>query len=113
MTWYKRYLDTWGTPDVDAVLTFFTDDAFYEDTTIKHSATGKEQVRRFVQASFDNVPDARFELVRGFDDGESYTIEWVMHPMAVRGVSVGRLRDGKICENRDYWNGALFTVPNT
>ena len=22
-------------------------------------------------------------------------------------------RDGKICENRDYWNGAAFKVPNT
>ena len=35
------------------------------------------------------------------------------HPIDVPGVSVGRLRDGKICSNRDYWNGAAYKVPNT
>jgi hypothetical protein len=51
--------------------------------------------------------------VRGVDDGTSYTIEWVMQPMGVRGASIGLLRDGKIAENRDYWNGKAFDVPNT
>jgi ketosteroid isomerase-like protein len=31
-----------------------------------------------------------------------------MHPMELRGVSVGTLRDGRISANRDYWNGATF-----
>lgn len=112
-TWYEQYLQSWDSLDVDRVLEWITDDAYYEDTTINHSATGKDQVRRFVQASFENVPEARFEFVHGVDDGSAYAIEWVMQPMGVRGVSFGRLRDGKICENRDYWNGALFDVPNT
>lgn len=38
--------------------------------------------------------------------------EWVMHPMNVRGVAVGQLRDGKITVNRDYWNGAKYAIPN-
>jgi ketosteroid isomerase-like protein len=111
--WYEDYLNSWATLDVDQVLAFFTDDLSYEDTTIKHGATGIEQFRKFVKASFRNVPDARFEFVRGHSDGEGYSIEWIMHPMGVAGVSVGRLRDGKISENRDYWNGAAYTVPNT
>lgn len=37
--------------------------------------------------------------------------EWVMHPMNVRGVAVGQLRDGKITVNRDYWNGAKYAIP--
>jgi hypothetical protein len=36
-----------------------------------------------------------------------------MHPMGVRGVSVGTLQDGRIRSNRDYWNGAAYQVPNT
>lgn len=36
-----------------------------------------------------------------------------MQPMNVQGVSIGKLRDGKISEQRDYWNGAAFAMPNT
>jgi hypothetical protein len=111
--WFEEYLDAWNVQDTDAVVGWFTDDGFYEDTTLGHSATGAAGIRRFVQASFENVSNARFEFVRGFDDGSSYAIEWVMQPMGVRGVSYGTLRDGKIAENRDYWNGKAFDVLNT
>ena len=112
-TWYEQYLAAWDSLDIEQVLAWIGDDPYYEDTTIGHSAKGTKQVRNFIAASFENVPDARFEFVNGVDDGESYAIEWVMHPMGVRGVSFGKLVDGKIVENRDYWNGKLFDVPNT
>ena len=110
---FADYLASWDTNDPDAVLAFFTDDIEYEDTTIGHGASGLKQMRRFVQASFDNVPDASFDYVDHHSTGDAYAIEWVMQPMNVRGVSVGKLRDGKICENRDYWNGAAYTIPNS
>ena len=110
-TWYERYLASWETLDVDAVISWFAPDATLEDTTLGHGATGHDQLRRFVAASFANVPDGRFDFVDGFDDGESYAIEWVMQPMGVRGVSFGKLRDGLIIEHRDYWNGKLFELP--
>src|SRR6266508_7001651 len=103
---FTDYLSAWDGLDVERVVAFFTGDIVFEDTTVGHKASGPRQIRRFVQASFDNVPDARFEYVRHFATDSDYAIEWVMQPMNVRGVSVGRLRDGKICENRDYWNGA-------
>jgi hypothetical protein len=78
-----------------------------------HTATGSKQMRHFIRASFDNVPDARFEYVGHVNTDTDFAVEWVMHPMNVRGVSIGKLRDGKICEQRDYWNGAAFKVPNT
>lgn len=112
-TWYEEYLAAWDALDVEGVLSWVTDDAEYEDTTIGEKAVGRDSVRKFVEASFKNVPEARFEFVSGHDDGERYAIEWIMQPMGVRGASVGRLRDGKISCNRDYWNGALFKVPNT
>ncbi len=112
-SWFERYLASWESLDVEAVLAWFTDDIEFEDTTLGHGASGIGQMRKFVKASFRNVPDGRFEFVRGHDNGVGYAMEWIMQPMNVRGVSIGQLRDGKICNNRDYWNGALFTVPNT
>jgi ketosteroid isomerase-like protein len=110
---FEDYLDSWATLDIEKVMAFFHEDIVYEDTTIGHGAKGTKQMRRFVQGSFDNVPDARFEHVGHHSTGTDYAIEWIMHPMNVRGVSIGKLRDGKIIENRDYWNGAAFKVPNT
>jgi hypothetical protein len=110
---FADYLAAWETLDVDKVMAFFTDDIEYRDMTIRHGAKGAEKMRRFVAASFANVPDARFEYLRHHSTGTHYAIEWIMHPMGVEGVSVGELRDGRICRNRDYWNGAVYKVPNT
>jgi ketosteroid isomerase-like protein len=110
---FKDYLDAWATNDIDAVAAFFTDDIAYEDTTIKHRAAGMKQMRRFIEGSFTNVPDAYFDYVGHVSDGESYAIEWIMQPMNVPGVSIGKLRDGKISANRDYWDGKAYKVPNT
>lgn len=110
---FKTYLDAWATEDVEAVLAFFHDDVRYEDTTLGHGATGMKQMRRFVTASFTNVPGAHFDYVGHHSTGTEYAIEWVMQPQNVRGVSIGKLLDGKIIENRDYWDGAKYKVPNT
>jgi ketosteroid isomerase-like protein len=109
---FEDYLAAWDTLDVDKVMEYFTDDIVYQDTTLGHGARNAKQMRRFVQASFDNVPEARMKYVSHFCAGDDYVYEWVMNPMQIPGVSVGKLRDGKICENRDYWDGAKFTVPN-
>ena len=111
--YFQDYFAAWDRLDLDAVLAFFTDDVVYEDTTIKHGATGTKQMRRFVQASFDNVPDATFEYVGHVMTDTDFAVEWVMQPMNVRGVSIGTLRNGKIATQRDYCNGAAFAVPNT
>lgn len=100
---FAHYLHAWDTLDVDTVMAFFTD-IVYEDTTIGHGGTGEQQVRRFVRASFENVPEARFEYVGHLNTDTDYAIEWIMQPMGVCGVSIGKLRDGKISENRDDWN---------
>jgi ketosteroid isomerase-like protein len=108
--WFKEYLDSWGTKDVDRVTDWVTDDVEFEDVGAGHKVTGKDKVAKFVAASFAAVPDATFDFVGGEELGDAYYMEWVMQPMGIRGVSVGRRRDGKIAVNRDYWNGKLLDV---
>jgi hypothetical protein len=60
-------------------------------------------------------------------DGDSFSAEWTMsgtndgadpelglpatgHRFAIPGVSVGRCRDGKTAENRDYYNLAAYLM---
>jgi ketosteroid isomerase-like protein len=106
--WIEEYLGAWGGTDVEKVMDWMTDDIDFEDVTMGHRNVGKGRVRRFVAACFEQVPDARFEVVGSSLHDDGYWVEWIMQPMGVRGASVGRLRDGKIAYNRDYWNGAAF-----
>lgn len=107
-TWFEEYLAAWDSLDVERVLEWMTDDIVYEDTTLGEVARGTKQMRKFAEASFRNVPDARFEFLGGHDDGTSFAMEWIMHPMGVQGATVGSLRNGKVSAHRDYWNGAKF-----
>jgi ketosteroid isomerase-like protein len=110
---FQDCLAAWASDDVDKVLAFYHDDIVYEDTTIAHKATGMKHMRYFVKASFTNAPGAYFDYVSSHTDGTGFAMEWIMQPMNVRGVSIGKLQDGKISEQRDYWDGRKFTVPNT
>jgi ketosteroid isomerase-like protein len=109
--YFTSYFDAWDNLDLERVMAFFAEDIVYEDTTVGAIARGTEQMRKFVKDSFRRVPDARFEFVHAFSTGTDYAMEWVMQPMGVRGLSIGKMHDGKITENRDYWNGALFQIP--
>ena len=109
--WYDEYYDAWSKGDVDTIVKWVTDDVVFEDTTMGHVSTGSHQFRKFVEICFERVPDASYELVEIQSMGDTYWAEWIMHPMGVRGASVGKTRDGRIAENRDYWNGAVFEPP--
>jgi ketosteroid isomerase-like protein len=110
---FRSYFDAWGSLDPERVIAFFTDDVSFEDTTLGHRVRGTERMRRFVQASFDRMPDARFDYVGHVATETDFALEWVMQPIQVRGLSIGTLRNGKISSQRDYWDGSKFTLPES
>ncbi|CAB4581376.1 unannotated protein [freshwater metagenome] len=107
-SFFHRYLSAWGARDVDALMAFFTDDVVFRDTTTGHGATGSAKMRRFAEASFASYPDSHFELRTHVCDGTTFAMEWVMRPGDIPGVSFGRIIDGRIAEQRDYWDGRLL-----
>jgi SnoaL-like domain len=110
---FRAYYAAWESLDLERVLDHFADDIEFEDVVVGAKATGLRQMRRFVQGSFDRVPEARFDYVGSHSTGTDYAVEWIMQPIGIRGVSIGRLNAaGKIAAQRDYWNGALFTLPD-
>jgi len=103
-TWFEDYLKSWETNDPDQVAAFVCDDVEFEDVGAGHRLTGRQHMVKFAAKSFELVRGATFDYVGGEQLGDHYHFEWVMQPMGVRGVSVGKLRDGKIAWQRDYWN---------
>ncbi len=108
--WIVSYFEAWSGGDTDAVVAFMTDDVEFEDVTAGHRNVGKARVRAFVAACHEQVPGVRYEVVTSEAFGDAYFVEWVMQPVGLRGASVGKLRDGLIVRNHDYWNGAAFDI---
>ncbi|MGY1642671.1 nuclear transport factor 2 family protein [Geodermatophilus sp. SYSU D00703] len=124
--WLRSYTAAWNAHDAGAVTEQMTDDVVYVDLGTGERFEGRAAVRAFVER-LDREFSSNYRLEPGqfLVDGGSFAAEWQMSgvkdrggeqfpatdkPFEIRGVSVGRLRDGKIAENRSYWNLAGYLV---
>jgi steroid delta-isomerase-like uncharacterized protein len=122
------YAAAWNAHDAAAVTSFMTEDVIYEDVPLGRRFQGRAAVQEFVASMANTLStDYSFELTRSLVDGDRIAGTWTLsgtHDRAdeqmglpatgrhfeVRGVSVGRLLDGRIAENTDYWDMAGFLV---
>ena len=115
----REYLGAWNAHDAERIVTYFTDDAKYEDVAMGQVSIGKDEIREFAQSMFRSTPDVNFELLSLFVTGDSIASEWVMtgtqtgdmpglpatgRSFSIRGASVGELAGDKIKRNSDYWS---------
>ena len=124
--WIQQYLDAWNSHDCGKVAAFMAEDATYEDLALGQIHKGRDDIKAFVEEAEQFSRDYRFVSVTEQQSGDSYAFEWEMagtntgeagglpatnKPYRIRGVSIGRLNgDGKIQENRDYWNMADYLI---
>lgn len=126
--WIRSYMDAWTAHDPSAVVGCMTDDVVYVDLGVGERMEGRSAVSDFAASMEPHFSsDYRFDLGRVLVTGDSYAAEWTMsgthdgadeqrglpatgHRFEIPGVSVGRLRDGKIAENTDYYNLASFLM---
>jgi len=102
-----------------------TDDVIYVDLGSGERYEGRPAVSDFIdRAEREFSTDYHFEWGQFIADEESFAVEWVMSGVndranerfpvtgkrfEIRGASVGRLRNGKIAENKN-WNRADYLV---
>jgi steroid delta-isomerase-like uncharacterized protein len=102
-------LDAFNAHDVDAILSFFTEDCVL-DTPRGQRFAGKEQVRKGFQARFDGIPDIVYGEARHFTCGDRGASEWTIRghqatgePIEVRGCDLFEFSDGKISRKDSFW----------
>src|SRR3981081_878949 len=115
----EKWITGWDSRAPDKMLPLFTDDVFYEDVAFGEVSHGRAEVRKFVVAELEGVPDLELKLMRSdIHDGHG-TIEWTFSgtdkdvfktgkKFSVRGVSVIDMRDGKIFRNVDFYDAATI-----
>jgi steroid delta-isomerase-like uncharacterized protein len=124
--WIRAYNDAWSSHDPESVLGFMSDDVVYADVTLGERLEGKSAVREYVAALERNFSsDYRMEWGQSVATDEAFATEWTMsgthdrddeerglpatgQRFQVSGVSIGRRRNGKVVEERNYWNMADF-----
>jgi steroid delta-isomerase-like uncharacterized protein len=103
-----------------------TEDVVFTDLALDERFEGPDAVREFVDDVTETLSsDYGFTLGQVVVTDDSYAFEWTMSGtnnqadekrglpntgkrFEIPGVSVGRLRDGKIAENHDYWNMVVY-----
>lgn len=115
-------LEAWDAHDVDRILTFYTDDAFYEDVAVVENGwaepmRGQQMIRESLVEMFADMPDLGFEFVSASGAGDRMVIEWIMTGtryrdysgrFSIRAVSVITLEEGKITRASDYYDAYLL-----
>ncbi|MDO8389454.1 MAG: nuclear transport factor 2 family protein [Actinomycetota bacterium] len=101
--WYEDYLAAWNRRDADGVAAFFAEHTDFEDVGLAHRISSRAAMRASAVEMFTQMADMRLDYVGGSEFGDSYYHEWTMHPLSMRGVSVGRRTNGLVTYNRDYW----------
>jgi steroid delta-isomerase-like uncharacterized protein len=110
----QALLDAFNAHDVDAVLSFFTDDCVFDmprgPAPGGRRLVGKDEVRKGVQARFDGIPDIVYGDDRHFTSGDRGVSEWTIRgtqatgePIEVRGCDLFEFADGKISRKDSFW----------
>jgi steroid delta-isomerase-like uncharacterized protein len=124
--WIRAYNDAWSSHDPESVIRFMDDDVVYTDVALGERLEGRPAVRDYVAGLETNFSsDYRMEWGQSVATDEAFATEWTMsgthdhgdearglpatgQRFRVPGVSIGRRREGKVLEERSYWNVADF-----
>jgi ketosteroid isomerase-like protein len=110
----QAFLDAFNAHDVDAVMSFFTDDCVLEmprgPAPGGRRLVGREQVRQGIQSRFDGIPDIHYGDDRHFTSGDRGVSEWTIRGtqatgerLEVRGCDLLEFADGKISRKDSFW----------
>lgn len=126
-TWLQTYIEAYNSHDPAKVLACMTEDVLIDDKGIGERMDGTDAVRTMVADMAEKFSsDYRFDLGELiFATDEMFAAEWAMtgtndredtarglpntgRPYRIQGLSIGRLRDGKVAEEHLYWNMADY-----
>jgi ketosteroid isomerase-like protein len=110
----EALLDAFNAHDVDAIMSFFTDDCVFDTPRGPapggHRLVGKEEVRKGFQARLDGIPDIVYGDARSWTCGDRGVSEWTIRgttvdgqPIEVRGCDLFEFADGKISRKDAFW----------
>lgn len=110
----KKVLDEFNNHDLDAIMTFFTDDCTFDfprgPQPWGQRFIGKDLVREGLASRFKGIPDVHYANDRHFVSGDRGASEWLLTgtttsgiKIEVQGCDLWEFRDGKVSRKDSYW----------
>jgi ketosteroid isomerase-like protein len=110
----RRVLDAFNRHDLDAIMSFFTDDCVLNmprgPTPSGMRAVGKDAVRALLATRFEGIPDVHYGDERHFVARDRGVSEWLLtgttrsgERIEVRGCDLFEFRGDKISRKDSYW----------
>ncbi|WP_448624560.1 ester cyclase [Geodermatophilus sp. URMC 64] len=126
-SWLTAYLEAWNSHDPAQVVACVTDDVVFDDKGLGERFEGTDAMRDMLVDMTESF-SSDFRLEAGdllFATGDMWAAEWVMtgtndredrthglpntgRSFRIQGLSIGRVRDGKVSEEHLYWNMADY-----
>ena len=111
---FERGAETFNAHDVDAVMSFFSDDCVFDmprgPAPGGRRLVGKQQVRAGIQSRFEEIPDSRYGDDRHWTCADRGVSEWTIsgtqptgEHIEVRGCDLFEFTDGKISRKDSFW----------
>ena len=111
--WLQAFADAWNRHDVDALMSFMTDDCVFEASAGPEAWGTRSEGRATVRAAFAKAwptfPDAHWGNARHFVCGDRGVSEWTFTGtrrdgtrIEVHGCDLFSFRDGKIALKNSY-----------
>ncbi len=109
----QAFADAWNRHDVDALMSFMTDDCVFEASAGPEVCGARSEGREAVRSAFAEVwatfPDAHWGSARHFVVGDRGASEWTFTgtrqdgmKIEVHGCDLFTFRDGKILVKNSY-----------
>jgi ketosteroid isomerase-like protein len=110
----ERLLDAFNAHDLDAVMSFFSEDCVLEmprgPDPWGRRFEGPERVREGLGSRFAGIPDVHYGDARHWVAGDRACSEWLLtgtgtdgETIEARGCDLFEHRDGKITRKDSYW----------
>ena len=124
----RRWIDEgWSKGNLAVADELLTDGFVLHDPVATREVVGREAERALIGGLRDSIPDLTFTIDDLVADGDDVTIRWIAEgthggellgfpstgrSLAIRGVDMYRLEDGRIAESWTFWDlpGMLRTV---
>ena len=110
----QGFLDAFNAHDVDAIMSFFTEDCVFDmprgPAPGGRRLTGREQVRAGIRSRFDGIPDVHYGDDRHWTCGDRGVSEWTIRGtqatggrIEVRGCDLFEFDGGRISRKDSFW----------
>jgi len=106
------WLGSWTGNQPDALLSYYTEDAFYSDPANREGLKGHQQLLHYFSKLLKYNPEWKWKAIEIIETDKGFTLKWEASipvgdkVITEQGLDIIEMQDGKISRNEVYFDRA-------